>query len=620
MYDNEEEIKRKRRNLIIIIAVIVIFIILLLLFLLTYGKGNKKPTENKKPTCELKVVSGTIGADGIYNSEVVVGIEATPISENIQIVEKKVGTSENPRNKETYTITKKGKIKVYGYIKDANGNTGICEKEIEVNPSKPTCELEVISGTLGNNEWYTSDIVVGFKSKETNSETATISKFYIEKKTSEIDTDKVVRGEVPATNIEKYTITDNLTTQLFGYVIDSNGNEGTCSITVKKDTDLPTCELKVEKGTLNSSGLYTSEVIVGFNTASDPTSDIAEKGIGTSKNYKEEIAVVSAPGNTVMYGYVKDNAGNEGTCNLTIKRPTSSGGGEKPPVKTSNPTCSLRVVGKLSGSTYIGETTVTFNTKATTNNAYITSVGMGTTPQINGKESIVLTTEGTHTIHGMVKDSYGNTSTCSITVAVKKEKVEDKTLANKVAVGDFVNYNAGTWPTNEDKSTINKTDGQFSGYKAGTNRKTGVTCASGDVAQSGWKVLSVSNGKVTLIHAGIPECYYYGLDSDASSAIKKITERAAVYKDKNFAESASMLTYAQANSMTKEQRNIGAYYYLAGEKKDNKTLWAVGNNNGNRGGELMGRSGWAQGIRPTVTLKTGVKTTGKGANGWELSW
>ena len=619
MYDDEEEIKKKRRKLIITIAIIIIVIILLLIFLLSYGKGGKKKVEVKNPTCELEVITGTIGADGVYNSAVVVGIKNEPQSDNqVQIIEKKVGVAEKETNKETFTINKKGIFKVYGYVKDANGNKGTCSIEIEVNPSKPTCELEVKSGTLGTNEWYKSDVVVRFKSKESNSETATIIKYYIEKKVSELESDEVIRAEQPTGNIDEYTVKDNLTTQLFGYVIDSNGNEGTCSITVKKDTDLPTCKLKAINGTMNSSGLYTTDVTVGFETTTDQTSDIAEKGVGLSKNYKEETVAVTAPGSTVVYGYVKDNAGNEGTCRITINRPTPTTTTPTPtPTPTvSHPSCTLKIAGTLSGDHYNGATTVLFNTKNTTNGAKITSAGIGNTAQLNSNDSIKISTSGTHTIYGMVKDSYGNTATCSVTLKVT---MEDNTLAKKVSVGDLVDYNAGTWENTVVIDEDEPKNGQFYGYTKGKNRKTGVVCTSGDTARSGWIVLSVSNGKVTLVHAGIPECYYHGLNADSTAAVEKINSRAATYNDHNYAESVRIFNKTDADAMSKSARNIDAYYYLA-TKNNAGTLWAVRNNNYNLGGDLAARSGNYGGIRPVVTLKANVKTTGRGNNGWVLSW
>lgn len=602
MYDNEEEISKKRRRLVISIIVVIILIIILLLFLFVRGK-TKKPVTSKVPTCELEVKEGKLGANDTYITEVVVGFKSvTPISESVPIKKSTVGTSDNSRNKDTYTITKKGNVTVNGYVRDANGNIGTCSIKVNVNPSQPTCELEVKEGTLGNDDWYRSDIVVGFKSMETNSETSKIEKYYIEKKTSESGNGSSAKGEVPSESIKTYTVKDNLTTQLYGYVIDSNGNEGQCSITVKKDTDLPTCSLKVIEGTANSSGIYTSNVTVGLASATDSTSDIAEKGVGLAKNYTQETVVVNTAGTTVVYGFVKDGAGNEGTCSITIKRP-------EPQPAQSNPSCKLEISGTKEGDSYKAGATVKFSSKSTTNGAKITSYGIGTSQSLNGKDSYTINNDGTHTIYGKVRDSYGHEASCSITVKVKSVTY----LVDKVSVGDKVAYDAGTW---NEKAEIPTTNGSFGGYEQGTSKNSSVVCRTGldKSTASGWLVLSKEDGKVTIIHAGIPECYYFALNSLASEAVNNINNRAAVYKN-SFAESARMMNYSKDHKANVTAiNNIGSHYYMA-EAKDKSTLYYQTYTN-----RLAGGSGWASGIRPVIVLKSNVTTTGKDSSGaWTLS-
>ena len=611
MYDNEDEIRRKRRILIITIGGLVILIIALILFLLTRGSKKTTPPINTTPTCELEVKSGTLGENNVYVSSVVIVFKTvTPISENIPIAKKTVGISDNSRNKETYTITKAGKTKVYGYVRDANGNTGTCEIEVEVNPTEPTCELEIKSGTLGENDWYKSDVVIGFKSMDSNSETAEIEKFYIEKETTELESDEIIKSEMPSENIETYTVKENQITTLNGYVIDSNGNEGTCSITVKKDSDLPTCKLKVISGTQNSSGIYTSNVIVGMDTQSDMTSDIDSFGVGTSENYTQETFSVTANGTTVVYGYVKDKAGNKGTCSMSITRPTPTPDPDPEPEPTpdpiSYPSCTLEVVGSSSGGTYIGTTTIRFKTKSSTNGATITSYGLGTSQQLNGKDSYVISTSGTHTIYGMVKDSYGKTATCGpVSVNVKMPTL----LSQSVKIGDYVAYDAGTWSTT---AAVPTTNGNFGGYTSGSSKNSSVKCRNEDTTTaSGWKVLSISGNTVTIIHAGIPECYYHAA-TNATTAVSTLNNRARTTYMNSFASDARMLSYNDYNSNTSIQ-NIGSHYYIA-TAKDSTTLYYVSYT-----GRLSGGSARANGVRPVVVLKSNVKTTGKNSNGaWIL--
>lgn len=609
MYDNEDEIKKKRRKLFIIIAVIVLIIIILLIFLLTRG-NNKKPTnENKELKCELEVKSGTLGENGVYTSAVEVGFKSiTAVSKDIEITKNTVGINDNSRNKETYTITKQGTVTVYGYIQDAAGNKGTCSLEVKVDPSVPTCELEVKSGTLGTNDWYTTDVEVGFKSMDTNSETAKIEKFYLEKEVLAIEADEVVRSEIPNENIDKLTIKDNQTTIIYGYVIDSNGTEGKCEITIKKDSEKPTCKLKVISGTKNNKGQYTDTAVVGLESVTDNTSDIAEKGVGVSKNYKDETYAVTKAGKTTVYGYVKDNAGNEGTCSIEITKPTPVA-----PV-TSNPTCTISVTsGTLSNGVYTSNVSVAMS-YGSTNNAKITKYGLGTTQELNGKNTYTVSTNGTVKLIGYVQDSNGKTATCTKTITVKK--TEYALLSSQVKVGDYVAYDAGAWDSTVKIPTETL---KFGGYTAGANRKTGVTCGlSGEKARSGWQVMSVTDGKVVLIHSGTPECFYYNKSTNSSTALSKIAERAAVYKNATYAESARIYTYGEAKAMKEETLITGTYYYLAGEAKSTDTLWAV-RSAYYEGRTLTGRSNYAQGIRPVVVLKSSVRTTGKTDSGWVLT-
>ena len=619
MYDDEDEIKRKRRKLLITIGIALFLIIIVIIFLFVKSNGKKNIVEPKELNCKLVVKSGTANENGIYESEVLIEFDDKEMEKN-EISNYGISNRQTPvYNKQLeYKISSNGKYKIYGYLEDANGNTGTCEIEIEVSLTKPSCELEVVSGTMGENDWYVSDVVVGFKNKNSNSETATIEKYYIEKKVSDLDSEEIIKGETPNENIEKYTIKDNQTTQLYGYVIDSNGSEGTCDITIKKDTDIPTCSLSVISGTSNSSGIYTSEVTVGFNTKKDETSEVVAFGVGTSENYSDETFVVTASGTTKVYGYVKDSAGNKGTCSIEIKRPTPTPDPPDNPTPTpdppdnptpkpeSYPSCTLEIIGSLNGNTYLGNTTVRFKSKGSTNGASITSYGIGTSAQLNGQDSYTITTTGNFNIYGMVKDSNGKTATCG---PVNLNVQIPTLLSSNVKIGDYVAYDAGTWNSNAAIPTANKT---FGGYQSGNSKNSSVKCRNEDTSTaSGWRVLSVSGNTVTIIHAGISECYYHAATS-ADEAISTLNNRAKTTYMNSFAADARMMTLNDYNISTTFQ-NIGSHYYMA-TRKDNTTLYYVSYT-----GRLSGGSARANGVRPVVVLKSNVTTTGKNSNGaWIL--
>lgn len=625
MYDNEEEIKRKRKNLLIIIGVVILLIILLLIFLFTRGSGKKeKPEPTKKNLeCKLEVKNGIKpNANGVYSEKVEVGfasVQKISDSAEHEVSFERIGKTENDAYKkakknQTYKIQASGEFHLTGYVEDKSGNSGTCEIVVKVNISNPECELEVTKGKLGSNDFYTSDVEVGFKSMSSNSDTTSIVKYYIEKETIDLETNKVLRADPPKDNVEKYTVKENQTTSLIGYVIDSNGNEGSCTITVKKDSEKPTCKLKVVSGT-PSNGVYKDEPTIGFEETSDSVSDVAAKGVGITKNYSQETFTVTANGTTKVYGYIKDNAGNENVCSIDIKRPNPTTPNPPPgPSKTSKPTCTIKLAGTSTGSnTYIGQVQAILSS-STTNGASITQYGIAENQTLNGQTKVNITSAGSHTVYGMAKDSYGNIGYCSLSFTIKNGRL----LSSVAKPGQYVNYDAGVWTTTS--PTERKQDGFTWGYTSGQSKNnSGSKCFEQDYAngiqpQNGWIVLSVTNGKVVLVHAGVPECMYHDKVTASNTFLTKLNARANEYLNRNYAESASILSCnspgmngCQGTSVDKTNYKFhatGRHYYLA-SPKDGISIWGV-----RASGSLTGFTYRSNGVRPVVVLKSTILTTG----------
>ncbi len=611
MYDTEEEIRKKRRNLLIAIGVIVGIIILLLIFLLTRGgKRNSNSNLNSQISCTLGIQGNVVpDSNGIYHQPVTVEFkDILAISKDYQIVKHTIGTVDRSSNRETFTASNSGTYHLYGFIQDSAGRKGKCELKIELSMSVPTCELEVVKGTLGDNNWYRSDVEVGFKAMDANNPSVSIVKFYIDKELIDLNTEEVVKADPPVGNIEKYTLTDNMKTTLVGHVIDSTGNEGTCKLEVSKDTTVPTCKLKVNSGTKNSAGEYTDNPEIAFEEFKDDVSEIGSKGIGVTKNYTQETYKVTDSGKTTVVGYVKDQAGNEGTCSLDITRPGGSSGNNN----KSTPTCSVKMDPSSSGSGIYSQSARATLVYSTTNGATITNYGLAENETYNQRKELVITNAGSHRVYGIVKDSNGNVARCSSqNFVVEKSGL----LAASVKVGDYVGYDAGKWTETRGEK---QTDGYYWGMKSGTSKQTGVKCDSNDLStRNGWMVLSVSNGKVTLIHAGTPECIYHGRTT-YNNVVNTMISRAASYVNSKYAEGYTALSCSTEGfkcnntSFSGEVFITGTHYWVA-QNGTNDTLYAISPKGTKRGFNKK-----SYGLRPVIILRADVMTSRKNVNIWVL--
>lgn len=330
-------------------------------------------------------------------------------------------------DEEDYIIVTLG---CYSYCTSA-----ICEKEEpndnnennnnNTNPpvTGPSCVLYVSSGTLGNNGWYNSNVVVKFKSKKTTTSGASITAYGIG------------TGQVDYNRNDSFTVTNEGVTTIYGYVKDSTGKTATCSVVVKKDSVKPSCSLTVLSGVKGTDGSYTSDVIIGFASKTDVTSGINAYGLTNSSSvtYNNNTRyTVSTNGTHKIYGYVKDTAGNTAICDITVKRNAK----DTPPDTNSKPSCELTITNGTLGNNgwYLGNVTVGFKNKTTTNGATITGFGLGIAENYGGNTTYTVSKDGTTVVYGYVKDSKGNTATCSI--SVKKDATKPN-CSLKVVSGTF---------------------------------------------------------------------------------------------------------------------------------------------------------------------------------------
>jgi len=138
--------------------------------------------------------------------------------------------------------------------------------------------------------------------------------------------------------------------------------------------------------------------------------------------------------------------------------------------------------------------------------------------------------------------------------------------SNKLQIGDFINYDAGTW-TQEEIDAIGTANGsleivdvsnegvKFSGFAAGSSRNGNTTLCnpaydyikdkSTNNAITGWRVFDIDGDNVTLISAGNPEAYFH--------------EYGKVYESEYILSGNINLNWSAAEAENCETRNWGDY-------------------------------------------------------------
>ena len=360
------------------------------------------PEPDYGPACVLQITSGSRGDNGWYISDVRVSFKSKSASKNASITGYGIGTSLNYAGNNTFTVSSNGITTVYGYVKDSRGKTAKCSVVVKKDNERPSCKIDVLKGTRDANGIFISDVTVGFVS--------TVDKI------SGIKAVGIGTSSTPIYNgVTRYTIVKDGIYTIYGFVKDLAGNEASCSIIIEKEekpsTSIPNCELQVTSGTLGNGSWYISNVNIGFKSRTTTNgATITDYGIGTSLNYNgNSNYLVSNDGINTIYGYVKDSNGNTNVCSIKV---------EKRPNNNSQPSCVLEITNGTLGENgwYISNVNVGFRSRTTTNGASITGYGIGTSLNYNGNSNYLVTSDGIHTIYGYIKDSYGNTASCSIVV------------------------------------------------------------------------------------------------------------------------------------------------------------------------------------------------------------
>ena len=199
------------------------------------------------------------------------------------------------------------------------------------------------------------------------------------------------------------------------WVKDKAGNISANGTSIKvADTTKPTCSIK-DTGTKGSNNWYKSNVNLTMTT-SDKESGVASYGMNTSNgavyNGTTKMTLTYDTKSQTYYGFVRDRAGNVGTCSKNVKRDTVA------------PSCTVNVSNNNLGENgwYKGNVSLSLSENDATSGVVSRGLTTSSSTSYNGSRSATQTadTSGT-TYYGYVKDDAGNTSSCSKTV--KKDTV-----------------------------------------------------------------------------------------------------------------------------------------------------------------------------------------------------
>lgn len=281
-------------------------------------KDKPTPTPNSyNPYCEL-VVNGTKGENGWYTGNAVVTFKNKRPGSNASLVVYNLypeGSTATSNKIDNYVVSSDGTTTVYGYVRDSKGRSATCKVVIKKDSTVPNCNLYIVSGTRDSDGVFVSNVLVGLKYNDS---------------TSKVNSYGITNLNTATYNFkDKYTVTNNGKTTVYGYVKDNAGNKAVCNLVINKkkpNTSIisePSCVLEVKSG-LKENNYYLSNVTIGFkNKTTTNNATIVGYGLGTSETYRNNNTyVVNTNGTKTIYGYVKDSNGYKAVCIITVTKKT----------------------------------------------------------------------------------------------------------------------------------------------------------------------------------------------------------------------------------------------------------------------------------------------------------
>ena len=232
-------------------------------------------------------------------------------------------------------------------------------------------------------------------------------------------------------------------------------------------------------------------------TTSDKESGVASYGMNTSNsvvyNGTTQMTLTYDTKSQTYYGFVKDRAGNVGTCSRNVKRDTVA------------PSCTITPSGTPGeNGWYKGNVSLSLSENDATSGVVSRGLTTSSSTSYNGSKSATQTadTKGI-TYYGYVKDDAGNTSSCS--KIVKKD-----TVAPTCSLSINGTMGNSSWYRSNVTLSLSKNDGTSGVAAYGISTSTSATY----------------NGNVSYTHTSdIKSVTYYGYVKDAAGNTCKASKK-----------------------------------------------------------------------------------------------
>ncbi len=201
----------------------------------------------------------------------------------------------------------------YVWTKDKAGNISDGKTFKITDTVKPTCKI-TSSGTLGNNNWYTSDVKITLTA--TDKESGVASKGLTE------------TNNVEYNNVTEKTLNQDVSSKTYyGFVKDKAGNTGTCNLTVKRDATAPTLSISTTSTSKSITVVANAYALSGISkyeyskdggstwvTGTGNTYTFDKLTHGTNYNIKVRVTSTAS----------KQNTASKTVSTVTINKPTFS--------------------------------------------------------------------------------------------------------------------------------------------------------------------------------------------------------------------------------------------------------------------------------------------------------